>query len=62
MKMPEIRDKAQQLGIKPGKMTKSELIRAIQRQEGNTPCFGSTMGDCSQSACCWRTDCLRVAA
>ena len=62
MKMPEIRDKAQQLGIKPGKKNKMELIRAIQQQEGNTPCFGSTMGHCDQAACCWRADCLRVAA
>lgn len=62
MKMPEIRDKAQQLGIKPGKKNKSELIRAIQQQEGNSPCYGTAMAQCAQSACCWRQDCLSHAA
>jgi predicted metal-binding transcription factor (methanogenesis marker protein 9) len=62
MKMPDIRNKAQQLGIKPGKRNKAELIRAIQQQEGNTPCFGSTMGHCDQGACCWRTDCLGMSS
>jgi len=62
MKMPEIRDKAQQLGIKPGKKNKSELIRAIQQQEGNSPCYGTAMDQCGQSACCWRRDCLSAAA
>lgn len=62
MKMPEIRSKAQRLGIKPGKMNKSDLIRAIQMQEGNTPCFGTTMSPCDQEACCWRADCLAMAA
>lgn len=61
MKMPEIRTKAQQLGIKPGKMSKTELIRAIQQQEGNSPCFGTAMSQCDQTACCWRDDCLKMA-
>ncbi|MEW6595782.1 MAG: Rho termination factor N-terminal domain-containing protein [Thermodesulfobacteriota bacterium] len=61
MKMPEIRSKAQQLGIRPGKMSKTELIRAIQQQEGNTPCFATAMSRCEQTACCWRDDCLKMA-
>jgi len=59
MKMQEIRDKAQQLGLKPGRLNKAALIRAIQSQEGHSPCFGTAMGHCEQMACCWREDCLR---
>ena len=59
MNMPEIRHKAQQLGLRPGRMNKTVLIRAIQAQEGNTPCFGTAMGHCEQMNCCWRQDCLR---
>lgn len=62
MKMPEVRSKAQQLGIKPGKMNKTELIRTIQMQEGNSPCFGTAMSQCDQAACCWRADCLSMAS
>lgn len=61
MKMPEIRSKAQQLGIKPGKMSKADLIRTIQQQEGNSPCFGTAMSQCDHTDCCWRDDCLRMA-
>ena len=32
--MKEIRDMARQLGIRPTRMEKAELIRAIQRAEG----------------------------
>ncbi|OYV67652.1 MAG: SAP domain-containing protein, partial [Deltaproteobacteria bacterium 21-66-5] len=33
--MKEVRDIARQLGIRPTRMEKGELIRAIQRAEGN---------------------------
>lgn len=58
MKMADIKEKAKMLGIKPGKMKKEDLIRAIQEEEGNFPCFGSAMRHCSQEDCCWRDDCL----
>jgi hypothetical protein len=61
MKMPEIRNKAQQPGGKPGKVTKTELIRAIQQQEGNPPCFGTAMNQCDQAACCRPDDRLKMA-
>ncbi|MDG4476018.1 hypothetical protein [Thiovibrio frasassiensis] len=60
MKMTEIKTKATKLGIKPGKMKKEALIRTIQEEEGNFPCFGSAMEHCSQEDCCWREDCLPV--
>ncbi len=58
MKMPEVRAKAKAMGIKPGKMKKADLIRTIQEQEGNFPCFMTADGHCDQMDCCWRDDCL----
>lgn len=58
MNMGEIRRKARHLGVRPGRMPKADLIRAVQRAEGNFDCFGSTSTSCDQSNCCWRKDCL----
>jgi len=59
MKVQEIKAKAKTLGINPGKMNKMELIRSIQAQEGNFPCFQTaTTNTCDQTSCCWRNDCL----
>ena len=60
MKMLDIKAKAKDLGIRSGKMKKEDLIRAIQEEEGNFPCFGSAMEHCSQEDCCWREDCLSM--
>jgi MFS superfamily sulfate permease-like transporter len=58
MKIDEIKQIAQQHHIKLGRMTKSDLVRAIQVAEGNTPCFGSkNSSECGQSDCLWRADC-----
>jgi len=60
MRLIEIERKARSLGIKDTwKYSKKDLIKAIQRQEGNFDCFGSAGSSCDQSACCWRGDCLR---
>ena len=59
MNMAQIRKQAQQVGIKAGKMRKADLIRSIQAQEGNFPCFGTASGSCDQLNCCWRSDCLQ---
>ena len=58
--MPEIKMKAQLLGIIPGKMKKPELIHAIQVAEGYTPCFGKSGGHCSHTDCCFMDDCLKT--
>jgi predicted metal-binding transcription factor (methanogenesis marker protein 9) len=58
MKMMEVKEKAKMLGVKPGKMKKSDLIKAIQLKEGNDACFGSGNEQCSQMECCWRSACL----
>lgn len=59
MKIDEIREIAKSRGVKTGKLKKSELVRAIQLEEGNQPCFGSdSSGECGQSGCKWREDCV----
>ncbi len=60
MKMSEIRTKAKNLGIIPGKLQKAELIHTIQIAEGHTPCFGRSNGQCSYTDCCFMGDCLKV--
>lgn len=58
MSNSQLKTKAKNLGINPEKMNKTELIHAIQRTEGFTPCFGKSSGYCPQEACCFRADCL----
>lgn len=59
MHIQTIRSIAKDKGIKAGRMTKGEIIRAIQRTEGNFDCFGSAIdGACDQMQCNWREDCL----
>jgi predicted metal-binding transcription factor (methanogenesis marker protein 9) len=58
MTVAEIRKKAKELGIKPGNMKKTDLIRAIQASEGNSDCFGTAVDNCDQTNCCWKKDCL----
>ncbi len=61
MLLKEIREHAHTLGIQSGKRTKLQLIREIQRREGNFDCFATAyLGECDQLGCLWRGDCLRV--
>ena len=58
MKLGEIQKKAKDLGIKPDKKTsKADLVRLIQKTEGNTPCFNTSVADCPHDNCCFRDDC-----
>jgi hypothetical protein len=57
MTMQEVREIAKKLSIKTGGMKKTDLIRAIQSEEGNTPCFKTEVNDCDQTDCSWRGDC-----
>jgi len=60
MKLAEIEKKARVVGIKDTwKYSKKDLIKTIQRKEGNFDCFGTATNYCDQSACYWRGDCLR---
>jgi len=59
MKIQKIRTIAKEKGIKTSNLIKPELIRAIQKSEGNFDCYGSaTSGFCDQVNCLWRKDCL----
>jgi len=60
MRLIEIEKKARTLGIKDiWKYSKKDLIKNIQRKEGNFDCFGTATSYCDQGACCWRDECLR---
>jgi hypothetical protein len=59
MRLVEIEKKAHSLGIKnTWRFSKKDLVRSIQRAEGNFDCFGKAKGSCDQTACCWRSDCI----
>jgi hypothetical protein len=60
--MADIKVKAKGLGIDGGKLKKTELIRAIQKAEGCTPCYGRSNGNCPWMQCCWRADCFKAQA
>ena len=62
MKIQRIREIARHQGLEPGKAEKVELIRAIQRKEGNFDCFVTAHeGVCDQGGYLWRTDCFAAA-
>jgi len=59
MTLKEVKEMAKQHDIKVGKMKKDEIIKSIQKAEGNFDCFGTALaGHCSQEDCLWREDCL----
>lgn len=60
MTMSQIKQKAVSVGVQPGKMNKTELIRSIQKAEGYTPCFGTSNGQCPYTDCCFMDDCLVI--
>lgn len=62
MNVQEIRDIARQMGLRPGKKLKLELVRFIQHSEGNFECFATAMNsECDQLNCQWRKDCFAMA-
>lgn len=63
MKLQDVRTIARNHHLKPDGSSKAELIRKIQRKEGNLDCFSSTGRNyCDQHQCLWRADCLESAA
>ena len=59
MKIQEIRAEAKALQLKSTfGLSKAELIRRIQKAEGNFDCFGTAKEFCDQIQCCFREDCL----
>lgn len=62
MNMQEVRFIAKERGLKSGNMKKIDLIRLIQTEEGNFPCFATAVdSNCDQSGCLWREDCFETA-
>ncbi|MDD2680125.1 MAG: SAP domain-containing protein [Candidatus Omnitrophica bacterium] len=60
MRLSEVEKRAKSLGIRDTwRLSKRDLIKIIQRTEGNTDCFGTKRGSCEQLLCCWRSDCIR---
>ena len=58
MNVQQIKEIAGSRGLKTGKMKKDEIIRAIQADEGNYPCFDTGKAtECGQVNCLWREDC-----
>jgi hypothetical protein len=62
MRIQDIREIAKKNGVKAGKLSKTNLIRAIQKAEGNNDCFSSQQASgCNQMNCLWREDCANAA-
>ena len=56
---PELRARAINNGIVISKhVTKTNLIREIQRREGNYPCFRTDEREYCQGTCEWASDCI----
>jgi hypothetical protein len=59
MRVEVVRAIAKSHGLRAGKRSKDELIKAIQSEEGNFGCYGTAnQGVCDQEACLWRADCF----
>ena len=57
-RLKEVRNIARKMGIDTRNVYQTDLIRAIQRAEGNNACFAtSSVQTCGQMNCLWRTDC-----
>jgi hypothetical protein len=54
----ELQKMAKKMGIKTKGLRKAEMIKEIQRTEGNFDCFGTATGYCDQMGCLFREDCL----
>lgn len=62
MKPREIRAVARERSIAPERLPLVDLIRTMQRQEGNRDCFATDMAArCNEDRCLWRANCLPPA-
>lgn len=58
MNVAQVKAVAKECGVKPGKLNKEQLIRAIQLAEDNPQCFNTNFSqECGQEKCLWRADC-----
>ena len=62
MNMQVIREIAKTRGVPPVNPGKIELVRTLQREEGNFGCLNRAyVGYCGQSDCLWLKDCLSLS-
>ena len=60
MTLKEVKAIAKQRNLKVTNMKKTEIIKTIQKSEGNNVCFATGIAnECVQLTCLWRQDCLR---
>jgi hypothetical protein len=58
MTFTEIKQIAIEQGIRVVGVKKTDIVRAIQKQEGNAPCFASgKAAECGQLHCLWFAVC-----
>jgi len=58
MTFADIKKIAIEHGIRVVGVKKVDIVRAIQKQEGNTPCFASgKVAECAQRHCLWAAAC-----
>ena len=61
MNVKDIQKMVRNMGLKPGKLKKVELVRLIQKEEKNDECFATSLvTSCGQDDCLWRTDCIKA--
>ncbi len=61
MKISDIHKIAKKMGIKSFGKKKIEIIREIQKKEGNIPCFATErVNYCGEENCLWRNDCIKL--
>ena len=58
MKINEVRALGKSLGINSFGKSKAELIKEIQREQGNFDCFGTANDYCDQLECLFRGSCF----
>jgi hypothetical protein len=52
---------AKDMGINTYRMKKVDIVRAIQKTEGNIDCCGTErVKVCQEDSCFWRDDCLAL--
>ena len=61
MKFQDVQKIAKGMGINTFKMKKVDIIKTIQREEGNFDCFATErVTSCGEESCLWRSDCQTV--
>lgn len=58
MKLDDVKKIAKDRGIQIKNLKKTDIIKTIQRDEGNIDCYNTGSSDtCDQLSCLWRDDC-----